>query len=150
MSREIIWRNITATGSLVAMLKVRDLSNLSVTFVSMAWPTIRSLRLPENIRWCREIRTCQYLWEYGTGKFASGTLISFAHQPDGATGYFEGLVYGATRYFNEGFQRSQGLFWSTNIAFTGPSRQIFLSDLRTFVFSYILQSNAKGGLGSKF
>ena len=36
-------------------------------------------------------------------------------QLDGATGYFEGWLYGATAYFSLGFQRGQRLFWSTAV-----------------------------------
>ena len=32
----------------------------------------------------------QYLWEYGTGKFATGPRVILVLQLDGATGYFEG------------------------------------------------------------
>ena len=34
--------------------------------------------------------TGQYLWEYGTGKFATGPPVILVLQLDGATGYFEG------------------------------------------------------------
>ena len=43
--------------------------------------------------------TSQYLWEYGTGKFATGPPVNFVTQLDGATGYFEILLYGAAAYF---------------------------------------------------
>ena len=43
--------------------------------------------------------TSQYLWEYGTGKFATGPPVNFVPQLDGATGYFEILLYGAAAYF---------------------------------------------------
>ena len=36
------------------------------------------------------LRTGQYLWEYGTGKFATGPRVILGPQLDGATGYFEG------------------------------------------------------------
>ena len=47
--------------------------------------------------------TGQYLWEYGTGKFATGSPVILILQLNGATGYFEGWLYGATAYFNVGF-----------------------------------------------
>ena len=51
--------------------------------------------------------------EYRTGKFATGPLVILGLQLDGATGYFEDWLYGATTYFIEGFQRGQRLFLST-------------------------------------
>ena len=33
--------------------------------------------------------TGQYLWEYGTGTFATGPLVIFVPHLDGATGYIE-------------------------------------------------------------
>ena len=59
--------------------------------------------------------TGQYLWEYGTGKFATGPLVILTLRSNGATGYFEASVYGATYYFNALFQRGQRLFSSTPI-----------------------------------
>ena len=46
--------------------------------------------------------TGQYLWEYGTGKFATGPPVILVLQLDRATAYFI-----------EGFQRGQRLFLST-------------------------------------
>ena len=40
--------------------------------------------------------------EYGTGKFAAGPPVIFAHLVDGAIGYFESWLYGARIYFGAG------------------------------------------------
>ena len=56
------------------------------------------------------VGTGQYLGEYGTGKFATGPPVILILQLNGATGYFEDWLYGATAYFNVGFQRGQRLF----------------------------------------
>ena len=61
----------------------------------------------ENKWFCHTLLlgTRQYLWEYGTGKFATGPPVILCLQLNGATGYFEGWPYGATAYFSVGFQR---------------------------------------------
>ena len=61
------------------------------------------------------IWTSQYLWEYGPGKFAMGPPVILSLQLDGATGYFDGWLYGATAYLAVKIQRGQRLFWSTPI-----------------------------------
>ena len=48
--------------------------------------------------------TGQYLWQYGTGKFATGPPVILSLQLDGATTYFTVKI-----------QRGQRLFWSTPI-----------------------------------
>ena len=62
-----------------------------------------------------DLGTGQYLWEYGTGKWATGPPFIFTLRSNGATGYFEASDYGATGYFNAVFQRGQRLFLSTSI-----------------------------------
>ena len=59
--------------------------------------------------------TGQYLWEYGTGKFATGPPVILTLRSNGATDYFEGWLNGATDYFNALFQRGQRLFESSPI-----------------------------------
>ena len=63
----------------------------------------------------RNKRADQYLWEYGTGKFATGPLVIFVPHLDGAFGYFEGWLYGAMAYSGVRFQRGQRLCWSTPV-----------------------------------
>ena len=63
----------------------------------------------------RLLGTGQYLWEYGTGKFATGPLVIFVPHLDGATGYFESWLYGAMAYSGVRFQRGQRLCWSTPV-----------------------------------
>ena len=94
----------------------------------------------------RKIRlgTGQYLWEYGTGKFATGPPVILTLCSNGATNYFEGWPYGAMAYFSAGFQQGQRLFRSTavqghglfvvfsglfHIKNTGPE-QIYITGIR--------------------
>ena len=86
--------------------------------------------------------TGQYLWLYGTGKFAAGPLVIFFLQLDGATGYFEGCLYGATgpRYCGTGswiILRFSGLFHIEN---TGPE-QIYTTGL-----TFILEGDFNGAI----
>ena len=59
-----------------------------------------------------DLGTGQYLWEYGTGKFATGPRIILVLQLAGASVYFEGWLYRATAYCSVRSQRGQRLFWS--------------------------------------
>ena len=59
--------------------------------------------------------TGQYLWEYRTGKFATGPPITFVLLLNRATSYFECWLNRATSYFDVGFERSRRLFWLNNI-----------------------------------
>ena len=76
-------------------------------FIPFLW--LFSILSPANKRTSR-LGTGQYLWHYGTGKFATGPPVIFVPQLDRAIGYFDSWLYRATTYFSKDFNGAKDYF----------------------------------------